>query len=244
MAKITIDSIRKELELTGWNILSKEYVNLNSELTFECPEGHEVISTWKKIRARQECPICKANVLKDQREVIVPKKNACRVLALDQSTHTTGWAIFDNQSLVRYGIFESKGLTETARINNLKHWLMTMIANWNPDCVGIEGIQFQEEVADGPKMGVTVFQALARCQGVLIDTCFEAKISFEVCPTNTWRAFNQVKGRSRTDKKKSMQLIVKNTYDVTVSNDEADAIGIGRYLASFSKPAPTIENWE
>lgn len=244
MAKITIDLIKEQLEPFGWEVLSTEYTNLTSELTFKCPEGHEVVSTWKKIRAKQECPICKANVFKDPREIIISKKNAYRILALDQSTHTTGWAIFDGQKLIRYGIYETKDGSEADRINDLKHWLMTMIANWEPDCVGIEGIQFQEEVADGPKMGVTVFQSLARAQGVLIDTCHELKIKFEICPTNTWRAFNKVKGRSRSDKKRSMQLIVKSFYDITVSNDEADAIGIGRYISSLPGVNQSVEDWQ
>lgn len=53
-------------------------------------------------------------------------------------------------------------------------------------------------------MGVTTFQTLARLQGILMDTCFELKINYKICPTNTWRAHHEVKGRSRADKKKSM----------------------------------------
>jgi hypothetical protein len=36
-----------------------------------------------------------------------------------------------------------------------------MLENWKPDFVGIEGIQFQDE-SSGSKMGITVFQGLAR----------------------------------------------------------------------------------
>ena len=81
-------------------------------------------------------------------------------------------------------------------------------------------------------MSVTVFQTLARLQGILMETCYSAKIKFEVCPTNTWRHSCGVKGRSRTDKKRSMQLLAKQWYDITVSEDEADAIGIGHHLVN------------
>ena len=93
-------------------------------------------------------------------------------------------------------------------------------------------------------MGVTVFQTLARLQGILMETCYSAKIPYEVCPTNTWRHACNVKGKSRADRKRSMQLLVKEWYDVSVSDDESDAIGIGHYLTNKIIKNTTIENWE
>ena len=116
-----------------------------------------------------------------------------------------------------------------------------MIENWQPDCIALEGIQFQEE-SSGQKMSVTVFQALARLQGILMETCFDRKIKYVVCPTNTWRHHCGVKGRTRADKKRSMQLLAKKWYDITVSDDEADAIGIGKYAASLG--SVKMISWE
>ena len=116
-----------------------------------------------------------------------------------------------------------------------------MIENWKPDYIGIEGIQLQEN-SEERKMGVTVFETLARLQGILMETAYEYKIPFKICPTNTWRNHCQVKGRYRADKKRSMQLIAKKEYDITVSDDEADAIGIGKYAASLNKIE--VVNWE
>ena len=53
-------------------------------------------------------------------------------------------------------------------------------------------------------MGITVFQALARLQGILMGLCNELNIPYEVCPTNTWRTYCKVKGTTRSDKKRSM----------------------------------------
>lgn len=75
-------------------------------------------------------------------------------------------------------------------------------------------------------------------------TCYEAGVKFIICPTNTWRAHCGVKGRTRSDKKKSMQMIVKELYDVSVTNDESDAIGIGKYAAETRQAAPITVNWE
>ena len=79
-------------------------------------------------------------------------------------------------------------------------------------------------------MGVTVFETLARLQGVLMVTCYEQKVNFRLCPTNTWRHACGVKGKARADKKRSMQALVKEWYGLNVTDDIADAIGIGYYL--------------
>lgn len=242
MARITLDTINEELAPTGWKCVSGEYKNLESELQFQCDEGHEVYASWKKIRTKRECPICKNNKFKKLVESVKPKtRGEKRILALDQATHTTGWSIFDGNKLVRYGTFNTEIKNETARINAIKNWMLSMISNWNPDCVAIEGIQFQEE-SSGQKMSVTVFQGLARLQGVLMEACYALKVDFVVCPTNTWRNHCGVKGRYRADKKRSMQLIAKKEYDITVTDDEADAIGIGKYAADLNKIEVT--NWE
>jgi Holliday junction resolvasome RuvABC endonuclease subunit len=104
---------------------------------------------------------------------------------------------------VRYGTFNIETKDETARISAIKNWMLSMISNWDPDCVAIEGIQFQDE-SSGQKVSVTVFQGLARLQGVLMEACFSLKVDFIVCPTNTWRNHCGVKGRYRADKKRSM----------------------------------------
>jgi Holliday junction resolvasome RuvABC endonuclease subunit len=169
------------------------------------------------------------------------KKGEKRILALDQATHISGWSIYDGQKLIRYGTFETNQKDEIERISTIKNWLLSMLENWKPDFVAIEGIQFQDE-SSGNKMGITVFQGLARLQGVLMETCYAQKIDYTVCPTNTWRNHCGVKGRYRADKKRSMQLIAKKWYDISLSDDEADAVGIGRYAADLNKIE--VVNWE
>ncbi|MBQ6628120.1 MAG: hypothetical protein IJH65_04810 [Methanobrevibacter sp.] len=50
MAKITIEQIKEELSKDNWTLISETYKNLDTEMIFECPEGHRVYATWKKIR--------------------------------------------------------------------------------------------------------------------------------------------------------------------------------------------------
>jgi hypothetical protein len=40
MAKITLDQIKEEVAQDGWKVLSLEYKNLETEMTFECSNGH------------------------------------------------------------------------------------------------------------------------------------------------------------------------------------------------------------
>jgi excinuclease UvrABC ATPase subunit len=141
VAKITIDIIRETLATENWNVLSQEYKNLTTEMEFMCPEGHKVFTTWEKLRRRRECPTCNQNKLKSTNFKVTPKKkDVYRILALDQSTHLTGWSIYDGDSLIAYGIYETTTTAQIERMNEVKEWLLSMIVNWRPDFIGLEGI--------------------------------------------------------------------------------------------------------
>ena len=239
MSKIKIEDIKEELKKDNWELVSEEYQNLESEMIFKCSEGHTVFAPWKKIRLKRDCPICKNNVFKEQDMKIIPKKKgAKRILALDQSTRITGWSIYDSGELIKYGTFITDLDDEIQRDRAIKNWLINMINNWKPEYIGLEGIQYQQN------MGVTTFETLARLQGILMETLLELNIEYSICPTNTWRAHCQVKGKTRIDKKRSMQLLAKQWFDISVTDDEADAIGIGKYVAEVLNKKVEIFNWE
>lgn len=244
MSRIKIEDIIAEVEKDGWKVISQDYTNLDTEMEFLCDEGHSVFLPWKKLRQSRECPICKQNQYKNQDKKIVPKKKGVfRVLALDQATYTTGFSVFDDKQLIKYGTFETHLNDEIARDHKIKEWLISMIENWQPDYIGLEGIQFQE-TSGARTMGATVFETLARLQGILMETAYQFDIPYKVVHTATWRHHCGVKGKARADRKKSMQLLVKNWYDVNVSDDCSDAIGIGKYVADTSSPKVEVFNWE
>ena len=248
MAKIKIDDIKKDIEEKGWKLISESYKNLDEELIFECEEGHRVYAPWKKIRVKAECPICQSNIYKTQEDTskIIPKKEGTkRVLGLDQATYKCGYAILDDGKLIKHGVFETSHEDEIARDSAIKSWLISLITNWQPDCIGIEGIQLQDRSNGNSIMGVTIFETLARLQGIIMETCYYYKIPYKVCHTATWRNHCNIKGRTRVDRKRSMQLKIKEWYDITVSDDAADAIGIAKYTAEkASLEIIKTENWE
>lgn len=237
MSKISIEQIKAELP-DGWVLLSDSYKNLDEQLEFKCPEGHQVFSSWRKMRGHAYCKQCDDIATKLTTTKVVPKKNGTtRVLGLDQSSHITGWSMYDGHELIKYGTFIAPDREDIERFDAVKNWLVSMIYNWKPDYVAIEGIQYDQ------KFGVTVFQTLARLQGILMECCYEQKVLFMICPTNTWRNRVGVKGRARADRKRSAQLIIKEKYDVQVTDDEADAVLIGQYAVDTINASEIVE-WE
>ena len=108
--------------------------------------------------------------------------------------------------------------------------------------IGLEDIQLQQ--INGKTIGVTTYRTLARLQGILLAACTEQGVSWVCCPPATWRAHCGVKGRARNDKKRSMQKLIKEWYDITVSDDVADAIGIGKWVSEKVNKTVVLTNWE
>lgn len=243
MAKIKIEDIRKAAIEHDWELISDEYKNLDTEMVFKCSEGHKVYAPYKKIRDKWSCPVCEQNQYKDFEEKIIPKTNVIqRSIGLDQATHITGYSVFDDGKLVYAGTFEASADDEIERDIEIKNWLLQIINNWKPDVIGIEGIQLQQ--FNNQIVGVTTYQTLARLQGILMAACQEQRVHYVIVPAATWRSHCGVKGRARTDRKRSMQNKVKEWFDITVSDDVADAIGIGKYMNDKCKKKVEIISWE
>ena len=242
LAKIKIEDIRKAAIEHNWTLISEEYKNLDTELTFKCNENHKIFLPYKKVRDKWECPICKQNQYNFSNEIKPKNKSIQRSIGLDQATHITGYSIFDNGELVYADTFEAAAGDEIERDIEIKNWLIQLINNWKPDIIGIEGIQLQQ--INNKNVGVTTYQTLARLQGILMATCHEQQVEYVIVPPATWRAHCEVKGRARADRKRSMQTKVKEWFDITVSDDIADAIGIGKYINDKHKKKVEIFNWE
>ena len=245
MSKFHIEDLKKEASMIGWQLTSESYANLDTELTYICPKGHEVAMTYRIWRDKTICPICSATSYAPTENKVMPKTNVKkRILALDDATYNTGWAIFDDNTLIKYGVFSVNQSTEVERIESIKQWLINMVAIWRPDTVVIEDIQLQKDHESNYETSenVATFKVLAHLQGVLQNTLFELKTPFETVYSAVWRKACGIKGRYRADKKKSAQIQVDKWYNLKVTDDAADAICIGRYY--FNKTTPKIIKWE
>lgn len=138
---INIYSVRNHLEEEGWKLISDTYKNLDTELEMKCPKGHLQTQTYKQWRKRPQCEICLAgDPFKGKKNKVPSKKiDTRRILALDAATGTTGYSIYDDDILVSYGTFKTDSEKDTtARINEVKKWLLAALKEWEIDFLGIE----------------------------------------------------------------------------------------------------------
>ena len=230
---INIYSVANHLQEKGWQLISDSYKNLNTELEMKCPDGHTQYITYGQWRKNPVCAICLAGDPYKVKKNKVPTKKAdtYRILALDAATKVTGYAIYDNNDLVNYGVYKAdESLEATDRINEIKHWLEAALENWKPDFVGIENIQLQTFGVNG-KFQVEMYRILANLQGVLVDTLFENQIQHELVYSSEWRKYCGVgDGKGRENKKRQAQEKVESWYHQKCTQDEADAICLGKYL--------------
>lgn len=248
MAKITIEQIKESLQGTGWTCNETKYLNLKTIMSFTCPEGHLVEQTWDKMRNKRFCPVCANNAKKKIGNIAaVAKSKGYRILALDQSSHKTGYAIYDDQNLIAYGVYESTKEMPFDRIKTACDWLDSMIANWKPDEVGFEEPQYNPGGNDADAIRAhDTFKLLSQIMGALMITASRAGCIVNTVLIPTWRHHCGVKGRYRTDQKRSAQMLVKQWHDILVSDDESDAICMGKYFSDkHIKQKPTIgdDSW-
>ena len=240
MGTINIYSVQNALEADGWKLISDVYKNLKTPLEMICPAGHKQEQTFDNWRKHKICDVCMSGDPYKVKKNKIPKKGADvqRILALDAATNVTGYAIYDDKVLVGYGTFKtSSSLPATERINQVKNWLKAALKEWEPDFVGIENIQLQRYGAQATDVQVKTFQTLANLQGVLLDTVFEACIDHELVYSKEWRSYCGVASgdQHRDPQKKQAQAKVKIWYNMDCTEDEADAICIGKYFCGKLK---------
>lgn len=200
-------------------------------MEFKCPNGHENFYTYEFWRKHRSCPVCKSNKYFQMNDH-APKSKGFRILAFDQASGVSGWSVFDGQELIKFGKWDSETSGSTEKIAKTKAWVASMIAQWKPDLVVFEDLFLQKY--DGGEQVVT-FKKLAHLQGVLENYCYENGFIYKIAPIATWRNFSGIRGKTRTDRKRNAQLLVEKLYDIKVTQDEADAILIGRWAADDHK---------
>lgn len=237
MAKLKYENVVQEIIDSGWKLVSNSYKNLTTEMEFLCPNNHIVYMSFKKWRSKHECPICNndTNLLEFNKDIqVVPKeKGKKRILAIDDATEVTGWSVFDGTKLIAYGKQKVENPDPIKRISLMRSWLLNAINNWDPDIVGIEDIQLQyffNPKTQQKDAAVTTYKVLAQLQGVLLVTLEEQKVESIVVHSTTWKSHCGINQRNRADQKRAAQVKVEQWYKDKVSQDEADAICIGKYM--------------
>lgn len=227
---INIYSIQEHLESHGWGLISDTYKNLKTPISIICPKGHKQEQSYDNWRKHKICEQCLAGDTTKIKKNNVPKKkmNITRTLALDAATNLSGYSIYDNDVLVSFGTYKTSAeKNATERINEFKHWLEQRLEEWKPDFVGVENIQLQHNV--------DMYRVLANLQGVILDTLLENEVPYELAYSAEWRKTCGIVGGERENKKKAAQDKVFNWYNVRCTQDEADAICIGKHFIKTQK---------
>lgn len=161
-----------------------------------------------------------------------------RLLALDQASRTTGWAIFDDEELIDSGTFTLKSDDIGERLVDYKKHVEKLICDNDIEEVAFEDIQMQNQINN-----VQTFKVLAEIFGVTQEYLVEQGHSYHVVSSNTWKSQLNIKGRQRAEQKKNAQVYVLEHYNKKVSQDESDAICIGSCVILQNKNKKTDFDW-
>ena len=149
-----------------------------------------------------------------------------RLLALDQSSRISGYAIFVDENLIAHG---SINLTEEdvgQRLVLIRKEVTKLIHKYEINEIAFEDIQMQASVGNN----VQTFKILAEVFGVILMLCTELKINYTIVSSNTWKSTLKIKGKKRSEQKKDAQRYVLEHYGIKAIQDTVDAICIGAHM--------------
>lgn len=159
------------------------------------------------------------------------------ILALDQASRTSGYAVFCDDQLIDSGKFTYEDADLAERLVKIRKKVETLIDYFHIEKIILEDIQLQNNVGSN----VVTYKALAEVIGVLTELAAEKKLPYELVPSTVWKSTLQIKGRTRPEQKKNAQQYVLNTYGKKVTQDESDAICIG---AHYTKKNMSTFSWD
>ena len=149
-----------------------------------------------------------------------------KLLALDQASNITGWAIFENSKLVSYGMIDASNQNDIGkRLYKIRQSVEKLILDNNIDKVILEDIYLDKIQINN----VSTFKILAEVFGVLYELCIDLNKPVEAVLAGTWKSTLGIKGKTRAEQKKNAQQYIKNKYNLTVVQDTVDAICIGEH---------------
>lgn len=147
------------------------------------------------------------------------------ILALDLSTKSSGYAVYENQDLIEHGYFTASSSNIYHRIHKMCDEIKTICLNNKIDKAIIEDV-VPEDVHSNQK----VFKALMYLQGFVTDVLDSLSIPFEFFVASEWRkkcGIRTGRGIKRESLKPQDIQFVQNQFGIKVNDDEADAICIG-----------------
>lgn len=145
-----------------------------------------------------------------------------KILALDQASKVTGYALITTEGIEQYGtITASTDLNYIERLRIMYSNIQELIKKTKPSYVVFEATQYQNNFA--------AFGTLSMLQGVIMAELFRKKLGFYIVPATCWKSFCGIKGKKRQEQKANTKAFVAERYNIIATEDEADAIGIATW---------------
>ena len=149
------------------------------------------------------------------------------ILALDASTRSTGYAVFDKNELITYGCLTASSNDLINRIQKIILGLNEVFKNYKIDKIILEEVRPEDGMQN-----IKTHRALMWLQGAIAMLAHEIdkKIEIEYMYPSQWRKHCGIgtgRGVKREVVKQRDIEFVKKTYGLDVNDDIADAIGIG-----------------
>lgn len=165
-----------------------------------------------------------------------------KILFLDLSTKSTGWAVGEEGNLIDYGCISSSSSNVFKRISIMQKFINEIIEKYN-----IQTIIAEEVRPDIPNSHT--FKLLTWLQGIIIYEAYlkNNNIDYDFIQANSWRSkigIHTGPKVKREELKKADIAYVKNKYNIDANDDVCDAICL--MDAYFIKEAATPEggfNW-
>lgn len=154
-----------------------------------------------------------------------------RLLALDQASRVSGYAIFIDGKLETYGKIVSEHDDIGERLHYIREKVSKLIADYDIDHIAFEDIQLQKTVNGVESVNnVQTFKVLAEVFGIIYELAISLEIPYTVVLASTWKSTLLIKGARRDEQKRNAQAFAQNTYNIKCTQDEADAICIGTHV--------------
>lgn len=140
-------------------------------------------------------------------------------ISLDTSTTNTGYAVYDDEgNLLTSGVISSSSKDYLERANMMADYVSTISTEYQVKEACIEELKVLNNQKTLTKLAIT--------QGIIIRELSDTDITF--VPPSVWRSLFHIPKKREEAKKKAI-AIVKNKLGKTVTDDEAEAILLGRY---------------
>lgn len=142
-----------------------------------------------------------------------------KVLAIDQSLLSSGWAVLTEHELIDRGKIKSGYKEDFRNIQKQLEALVDVYEAHKPDVVILEQTTYQRN-AD-------TFRKLSKLLGVLELFFYQQGVPTVIYYPSTWRSKVKIKGKKRAEQKLEAKKRVREDYQINASEDESEAILLG-----------------